>query len=175
MSYIKSQRQPLRAVLVTNFLIAELLSSRVNENYLLWLVSPWVTDFSLNLPVGGNLASLLDSTEMQPRLFELLRQIAVNGGQVRLVVRPEYKPKRVKRFIQPLLTLAANEPNIVVRQLPKLHTKLYAGQHGILHGSLNLTESVLSVIWNLAPIFPTRAISLVCEPKRNHSLMQPRS
>jgi hypothetical protein len=99
-----------------------------------------MTNFALSVPDGGDLSVLVDTAEPQPHLFEVLRQIALNGGRVGIVVRTEYEPARVARFIKPLQTLAA-EPNIAIRHLRDLHAKIYAGQCGALHGSLNLTES----------------------------------
>lgn len=141
MSHIRVQDPSLRAALVSNFLVAELLASRSGGNYLLWLISPWVTDFALRLPPGGDLSTLVDSAEPQPSLFEVLRQVAANGGQVAIAVRSEYDPGRRERFISPLLELAAAEPRVSVRHLANLHAKIYAGHHGALYGSLNLTES----------------------------------
>ncbi len=140
MSYINVQNSALRAALVSNFLVTELLTSRSGDDYLLCLVSPWVTNFALSLPAGGDLSLLVDTTEPRPRLFEVLRQIATNGGRVAIVVRTERQSGRVERFIKPLQTLST-EPNIAIRQRPDLHAKIYAGRHGVLYGSLNLTAS----------------------------------
>jgi hypothetical protein len=140
MSYINAHNRALRAALVSNFLISELLASRVGGDYCLWLISPWVTDFGLAVPEGGDLSALVDTAEPQPRLLDVLRQIAVNGGRVAILIRPEYEPARIERFITPLQALAAI-PRIVVRQRSDLHAKIYAGQCGALYGSLNLTRS----------------------------------
>lgn len=141
MSFIPSQSMPLRTALISNFLIAELLASQSSENGRLWLISPWITNFALNLPLGGSLSALIDSTEPNPTLFEVLQQIARNGTQTGIVIRKEYEQARVKRFITPLQNLKAHEANITLHHLPRLHTKIYVGQRGALHGSLNLTES----------------------------------
>ena len=140
MSYINVQNSALRAALVSNFLTAELLASRAGDDYELWLISPWVTNFALSVPSGGDLSVLVDTAEPRPHLLEVLRQIAANSGRVGVVVRPEYQAARVERFIRPLQALAA-EPNITVRHCPDLHAKIYVGQYGALYGSLNLTES----------------------------------
>lgn len=140
MSYINVRKPALRSALVSNFLLAELLTSRSSSAHTLWLISPWMTDFVLNLPIGGDLSALVDTAEPQPRLFEVLHQIARNGGQIAITVRAEWQPPRIERFIAPLKRLAA-EQNISVRQHYDLHAKIYAGQCGALYGSLNLTES----------------------------------
>lgn len=141
MSYIPSQNLSLRAALVSNFLITELLASQSDKNNRLWLISPWITNFALNLPPGGSLFTLVDSVEPNPSLFEVLQQIARNGTQIAIVIRNEHEPFRIKQFIAPLQNLATHAPHITLRHLPRLHTKIYAGQVGVLHGSLNLTES----------------------------------
>jgi len=140
MSYIHSQDSALRAALISNFLVAELLSSRAGGDYILWVVAPWVTNFTLSPPPSADLTTLVDSAEPQPRLFEVLRQIASNGGRVAMVVRSEVVPERVERFIRPLMDLIA-APRITVRHLGNLHAKIYAGRHGALYGSPNLTAS----------------------------------
>ncbi|MCP4542427.1 MAG: hypothetical protein GY832_35335 [Chloroflexi bacterium] len=140
MSYIPSQDSALRAALISNFLVAELLSSRAAPDYTLWVVAPWVTNFALGLPSSADLTTLVDSAEPRPYLFEVLRQVASNGGRVAMVVRTEVVPNRVERFIRPLMDLVA-EPGITVRQLRNLHAKIYVGQYGALYGSPNLTAS----------------------------------
>jgi hypothetical protein len=140
MSYINVQSPSLRAALVSNFLVSELLASRAGDDYLLWLISPWMTNFVVSVPAGGDLSVLVDTAEPRPHLFEMLRQIASNGGRVSIVVRSEFESARVERFIAPLRTLTA-EPNIAIRHRQDLHAKIYAGQCGALYGSLNLTES----------------------------------
>lgn len=57
------------------------------------------------------------------------------------MVRPETTSHRYQYFIDPVLNLAAAHTGITVRGLTDLHAKIYAGQHGALYGSLNLTES----------------------------------
>lgn len=142
MSYIHAQNAGLRAALISNFLIAELLASRAkgDEDYVLWLIAPWVKDLALSAPPASDLTALIDSAEPRPRLFEVLRQIAANGGRVALVVRTEFDSARVAQFIQPLQELAST-PGITVRHRRNLHAKLYAGQVGALYGSSNLTPS----------------------------------
>src|SRR5262245_52082341 len=128
MTYISTQNQPLRAAVVANFLVAELLGCRARSGYVLYLISPWVTDFSLAIPAGSDLTALVESAEAQPRLFEALRQIVMCGGQVRLLVRPERELARFERFIAPLLELA-KEPGIMIHKHASMHAKIYAGQY----------------------------------------------
>jgi hypothetical protein len=125
---------------VSNFLLSELLVSRTWEDYRLWLISPWITNFSLSVPEYGDVSALVDTVEPRPRLFDVLRQIAINGGDIAILVRAERKPDRVERFIAPLQMLASDS-HIAIRQSADLHAKIYAGQYGVLYGSLNLTRS----------------------------------
>jgi len=140
MSYINAQDRYLRLALLSNFLLSELLVSRTREDYRLWLISPWITNFGLAVPEYGDVSALVDTAEPRPRLFDVLRQIAVNGGDIAILVRTERKPDRVERFIAPLQALAS-DPHIAVRESADLHAKIYAGQYGVLYGSLNLTRS----------------------------------
>jgi hypothetical protein len=140
MSYINARDRSLRLALLSNFLLSELLVSRTREDYRLWLISPWITNFSLAVPEHGDVSTLVDTAEPRPRLFDVLRQIAINGGDIAILVRAERKPDRVERFIAPLQTLVSDS-HIAIRQSADLHAKIYAGQCGVLYGSLNLTRS----------------------------------
>lgn len=140
MSYINAQDRSLRLALLSNFLLSELLVSRTRENYRLWLISPWVTNFSLVIPEYGDVSALVDTAEPRPRLFDVLRQIAINGGDIAILVRTERRPDRVGRFIAPLQALASDS-HIAIRQSADIHAKIYAGHCGVLYGSLNLTRS----------------------------------
>jgi hypothetical protein len=139
-SYIHTNNPVLRAALISNFLVAELLASRARKDYGLWLVAPWIKDFALSVPPASDLTMLIDSAEPRPRLFEVLRQIVFNGGRVTLVVRTEFESARVAQFIEPLRELVATT-GVIVRHRRDLHAKLYAGQVGVLYGSSNLTAS----------------------------------
>ncbi len=139
MSYISMQNKAVRSTLISNFLIAELLASRARTDYTLWLIAPWIKNFTLHMPSRSDLTTLLGASE--PSLFDVLRQIALNGSKVILVVRPEDNKWRVAQFIEPLHELRTVEPAIIVRQLHNLHTKIYVGQYGCLYGSPNLTAS----------------------------------
>jgi hypothetical protein len=140
MSYITSQNRGLRSVLMSNFLLSELIVSRSREDYQLWLISPWITDFSLAVPEGGAVSALVETAGARPSMLDTIRQIALNGGNVAMLVRAEYEPERVSRFIKPLQALASHA-SIVVRQSTDLHAKIYAGACGAIYGSLNLTRS----------------------------------
>jgi hypothetical protein len=140
MSYIAAQDRALRLTLMSNFLLAELLVSRVRQNYQLWLISPWITNFDLTLPRDGDVSALIDAAGMKPCLFDVLVQVARNGGQVSALVRTEYQRERIARFLTPLRALA-RDPHITLRQSDDLHAKIYVGYYGALHGSLNLTTS----------------------------------
>lgn len=127
--------------LVTNFLVAEVLSSQTIPNYTLWLISPWITNFSLSLPSSGDLTSLIESAEQTPRLFEVIQQIIHNTGQVYVVVQREKDLSRAEQFIHPLMRLRFGLSGLHLRQHHDLHAKIYAGQCAVLSGSLNLTET----------------------------------
>lgn len=143
MSYISAQKPELRTSLVSNFLLSELLASHAGFPHdPLYLISPWITNFSLSLPAGSDLSTIIDSAEQTPRLFDVIFQIAENGRNVLIAIQPEnQQPMRTATFVTPLLELAKLQPNISIRQNSRLHAKIYAGQFGAMHGSLNLTES----------------------------------
>jgi hypothetical protein len=142
MSYISSQNTELRTSLISNFLISELLASHAEVLAIpLYLISPWITNFTLSLPTGSDLSAIIDSAEQIPRLFDVIGQITENGREVHVAILPEYEPARIATFVAPLLELAKLHPRLILRQVSQLHAKIYVGRFGGLYGSHNLTES----------------------------------
>ncbi len=124
--------------MIYNFLLNEVLASQVIDDYTFWVVAPWVTNFRVPTPYHVSFAQVVAVHGDSLHLFDLLRQIAMNGGTVRMVVGADatYHP--------PLRHLAESTPRIDVRVWAELHAKAYAGHFGALDGSLNLTSSGLS-------------------------------
>jgi len=141
MSYLNTQDQRLRATILTNFLLAELLGSYGSATTPVYLISPWITNFPLQVPNRSAVAGWIDTTEAQPSLFDSVRRIAESRRTVRVVVRTETAPERVAQFWTPLQQQWGGLANLVIRHQPDLHAKLYVGEFGALYGSLNLTRS----------------------------------
>lgn len=118
-----------------NFWLNEVLATQVTDDYLLWIAAPWVTDFRLPAPYHVSFADVVATRSDTLSLFDVLAQLAANGGTVKMVVGDdaEHHP--------PLRQLALRYQRVDVRVLPKLHAKAYAGRYGALFGSLNLTAS----------------------------------
>ena len=72
--------------MIYNFLLNEVLASQATPSYIFWAVAPWVTDFSLPTPYHVSFTELLDAPAEGLRLFDVLAQMAVNGGSVRILV-----------------------------------------------------------------------------------------
>jgi hypothetical protein len=117
-----------------NFLLNEVLASQVGEEYIFWIVAPWVTNFRLAAPHHVTFETLIEAKQENLHIFDVLRQIAANGGSVCITVGPEAQ-------LGPLRQLARNQEGIQVRVLPGLHAKIYGGSFGAVHGSLNFTDS----------------------------------
>ncbi len=118
-----------------NFWLNEVLASQAIEEYTLWVASPWVNNFRLPVPYHVSLAEVVARRGDTLQIFDILAQIAVNGGKVRIVVGDDVEQH------PPLRELAERHRRIQVRVLPRLHAKVYAGHYGALDGSLNLTGS----------------------------------
>ncbi|NJK81354.1 MAG: hypothetical protein HC914_16280 [Chloroflexaceae bacterium] len=118
-----------------NFLINEVLASQTHAGYQFWIVAPWITNFPLPAPYHVSFAEIIAIRHNVLHLFDVLRQMAANGGEVSITVGSD------TRFHQELRYLSERSHRIAVRVLPKLHTKAYAGYYGALDGSLNLTDS----------------------------------
>jgi len=121
-----------------NFWINELLATQTTNDYMLWVAAPWVTNFRLPAPYHISFAEVVSFRGDELHIFDVLGQIAVNGGAMRIVIGDdvEYHP--------PLRQLADRYGQIQVRVFPSLHAKAYAGRYGALAGSLNLTERGVS-------------------------------
>ncbi|NTU86332.1 MAG: hypothetical protein HGA45_44555 [Chloroflexales bacterium] len=121
-----------------NFWLNEVLAAQTAENYTLWIAAPWVTNFRLPAPYHVSFAEVVASRSETLQIFDVLAQIAVVGGEVRIVVGDdvEHHP--------PLRQLAERHGRVQVRVFPRLHAKAYAGRYGALIGSLNLTGSGVS-------------------------------
>lgn len=133
----RSTLQRSGQAMIYNFLLNEVLASQCEPAYRFWVVAPWVTNFTLTGPYYVAFQELVETRGKPPQLFDVLRQIAANGGEVRITVGPDpaYHP--------PLRQLMAQSRRIAVRTLPHLHAKAYAGRYGAMDGSLNLTASGL--------------------------------
>jgi hypothetical protein len=130
----RSTRQPSGKAALYNFLLNELLASQVAGGYEFWVLSPWVTDFTLDRPYHVTFGELVSTRHEELRLFDVLRQIAANGGQVRITVGED------TRYYAPLRALREQSSRIDVRVHERLHAKAYVGRYGALAGSLNLTD-----------------------------------
>jgi hypothetical protein len=130
----RSTIQASGQAMIYNFLLNEVLASQIQENYEFWVVAPWVTNFRLEQPFHVSFQEIIDTKQEYLSLFDILYQIAANGGHVYITVGdyPDY--------YSPIKALSQRNRLIQVRVLPGLHTKAYVGQYGGLDGSLNLTN-----------------------------------
>jgi hypothetical protein len=131
----RSTLQRSGQAMIYNFLLNEALASQTAEDYTFWIVSPWVTNFRLPTPYHVSFSEVVATRQEQLHLFDVLYQMASNGGEVRLTVgpHPDYYPA--------LRQLVGRSSRIGVRVLSALHAKAYAGRYGALDGSFNLTGS----------------------------------
>lgn len=117
-----------------NFLLNEILASQLEGSYRFCIVSPWVTNFRLDNPYYVSFQEIVETRQEALHLFDILHQIAANGGDVYITVGSDSQ-------YHPLLRqLSKRSDRIQVRVLPLLHTKAYVGRYGALDGSLNLTD-----------------------------------
>jgi hypothetical protein len=130
----RSTRQASGKAALYNFLLNELLGSQAVAGYELWLLSPWVTNFPLDRPYHVSFGELVSTRNEELHLFDVLRQIAANGGRVRLTVGDD------ARYHAPLRALREHSSRIDVRVYGRLHAKAYVGHFGAVAGSLNLTD-----------------------------------
>ena len=119
--------------MIYNFLLNEVLASQLAGGHQFWVVAPWVTDFPLASPYHVSFQEVVADRREALHLFDVLYQLAANGGEVRVVVGDD------ARYHPPLRQLAGRSDRIQVRALVALHAKAYAGRYGALEGSFNLT------------------------------------
>jgi hypothetical protein len=130
----RSTRQPSGKAALYNFLLNELLGSQAVNEYELWVLSPWVTNFALERTYHVTFSELVTTRHEELHLFDVLRQVAANGGMVHLTVGDD------TRYHAPLRALREQSSRIDVRVYGRLHAKAYAGHYGAIAGSLNLTD-----------------------------------
>lgn len=130
----RSTRQPSGKAILYNFLLNELLGSQAVTGYELWVLSPWVTNFALERPYHVTFSELVSTRHEELHLFDVLRQVAANGGRVRITVSDD------TRYHAPLRALCEQSSRIDVRVYGRLHAKAYVGHYGAIAGSLNLTD-----------------------------------
>ena len=117
-----------------NFLLNEVLASQLAGEYEFWIVAPWVTNFCLDRPYYVGFQEIVETKHESLHLFDILHQIAANGGRIKIVVGSD------KKYYDALQQLGQKSDRISVRFLNSLHTKAYVGRYGALDGSLNLTH-----------------------------------
>ncbi|PDW02608.1 phospholipase D-like domain-containing protein [Candidatus Viridilinea mediisalina] len=130
----RSTRQPSGKATLYNFLLNELLASQAVNGYELWILSPWVTNFRLQRTYHVTFSELVATRHEELHLFDVLRQIAANGGMVRLTIGDD------NRYHAPLRLLNEQSLRIDIRVYAQLHGKAYAGHYGAIAGSPNLTH-----------------------------------
>ncbi len=122
-----------------NFLLNEVLASQLGDGYEFWIVAPWVKDFSLKKPYHVSFQEIVETKQESLHLFDVLHQIAANGGKVYITIGSD------KEYYPSLRQLCKRNKNIRVHVFRstqnKLHTKAYVGRYGALDGSPNLTNS----------------------------------
>jgi hypothetical protein len=131
---LRSTTQPSGRTGIYNFLLNEVLASQLGGGYELYVVSPWVTDFPLASGFHVTFQELVSSRREALHLFDVLHQIAANGGVVKITISPD------ERYLPPLRQLRDRNDRVHVRVLPGLHSKAYVGRFGAVDGSLNLTH-----------------------------------
>lgn len=119
---------------IYNFLLNEVLASQLDDTYVFHIVSPWVTNFALATPFHVSFQEIVATRQESLHLFDVLYQIAANGGTVQMTVSEHADLPPLRRFME-------RSDRIQIRILPGLHAKVYAGRFGALDGSLNLTGS----------------------------------
>jgi hypothetical protein len=130
----RSTRQPSGKAMLYNFLLNELLASQAVADYEFLVLSPWVTNFALERPYHVTFGELVSTKQEELHLFDVLRQIAANGGLVHLTIGED------ERYHAPLRILRERSSRIDVRVHRRLHAKAYVGHFGAVSGSLNLTD-----------------------------------
>lgn len=128
-----TQLQPSGQAMLYNFLLNEILASQLEGRYRFWIVSPWVTNFRLEKPYYVSFQEIVETKQEALHLFDILHQIAANGGDVYMTIGDD------PQYYSSLRQLSSKSDHIQVKTLSKLHAKAYVGRYGAVEGSLNLT------------------------------------
>lgn len=160
-------QRPSGQAMFYNFLLNEVLASQLGDGYEFWIVAPWVKDFSLKKPYHVSFQEIVETKQESLHLFDVLYQIAANGGNVYITVGSD------KEYHPSLQQLCKRNKNIQVHVFRsaqnKLHTKAYAGRYGALDGSPNLTNSGVNQNIELFTYkYDKRSIAELCQICRQH-------
>jgi hypothetical protein len=100
----------------------------------IYLISPWITDFTLLDNRFGQFRTLLPEYNGQVRLSVILNTLAEQGTTIYVLSRPDTSRDFVARL----------HPYIQRRVSPDLHEKSLLTDHFYLRGSMNFTYSGLN-------------------------------
>lgn len=129
------------------FLLNEVMLARAGSDTPFYLISPWLTDFTLDLSAGRGFPDL-GIHQGKFTLTTFCNAYIRAGGRLRiLVVYPEnvdWRGNNVKetlRLVRPFHNHSSGR--VEVRLHKKIHVKLYVGLGGVLSGSANATSSAM--------------------------------
>ncbi|MFS9547310.1 phospholipase D-like domain-containing protein DpdK [Klebsiella pneumoniae] len=106
---------------------------------LIWLISPWISDFDIIDNRGGQWSFLDPSWGARMISFqELLATAANNGCPLRIVTRPD---TRNKVFVERLLARLSPDHDVQYTYHENLHAKDMLTKNFLLRGSMNYTWS----------------------------------
>lgn len=129
------------------FLLNEVMLARAGATTPFYLISPWLTDFTLDVPAGRGIPEL----GIYPGKFTLTtfcHAYIKAGGHLRILVVYPDAPERRGRGVKETLRIVRpfhNHPSgrAEVRLHNRVHVKLYVGLGGVLSGSANATTGAM--------------------------------
>lgn len=113
----------------------------------LFLVEPWIS----NIVILDNRTGRFDAVNpdwgrREIRLIDVLVQLAQSGTQLRIVSRPNEHSRRFVGRLKSALEEMALLDRCAFREVETLHTKGILTEHALIVGSMNLTESGISLL-----------------------------
>ena len=137
-----SSQYAMRDVLAL-FFTQELLAPSAS----LFLVEPWISNIAvLDNRTGRFDAINPDWGRREIRLIDVLEQLAQSGTQLRVVSRPNDHSRRFVDRLRSAFEDLALLDRCALREVQTLHTKGILTEHGLIVGSMNLTESGINLL-----------------------------
>jgi hypothetical protein len=122
------------------------LSELIHPSKHLWIVSPWLRNFTLFDNRTGAFSSLMpEAPRRELRLLDVLRELLFRGAAITLVTRPPPDDGGVARSLREMGKELEPQGRVTTIEMRELHAKGIVGERAAIIGSMNFTHHGIEV------------------------------